>query len=138
MPGPLPSPNARRRNAPTIPTTDLPAEGRKGRAPACPYKLGKAGAAWWRWAWKLPQACGWSPGDLYVVARRARLEDDEQTSATLREARELDDRLGLTPKGMGALRWRIVEKPAADAPVPAATVSDLAERRARIAGANAS
>jgi hypothetical protein len=24
----------------------------------------------------LPQACAWSDGDLYVVARRARLEDD--------------------------------------------------------------
>ena len=29
--------------------------------------------------------------------------------AILRECRELDDRLGLSPKGMAALRWKVVE-----------------------------
>jgi hypothetical protein len=74
--GPLPSPNARRRNAATIPSTKL--QPRKGRAPACPqaYSLKKAGRAWWNWAWKTPQASRWTQGDLYVVARRASLEDD--------------------------------------------------------------
>jgi hypothetical protein len=76
--GPLPTPNARRRNAPTIPTTLLPAAGRKGAAPRVPagYSFGKPAKAWWSWAWKLPQACGWSAGDLYAIARRASLEDD--------------------------------------------------------------
>lgn len=74
--GPLPNPNRRRRNAPTIPTTNLPAAGRQEPAPECPYELAEAGARWWAWAWALPQACAWSDGDLYVVARRARLEDD--------------------------------------------------------------
>lgn len=73
--GPLPSANARRRNAPTIPTAQLPAAGRKGAAPKCPYALGEAGAAWWKWAWGLPQATRWDVGALYVVARRALLED---------------------------------------------------------------
>ncbi len=78
MPGPLPNPNSRRRNAPTIATTTLPAEGRAGRAPAVPktYKLGDAGRRWWRWAWRLPQATRWDEGSLYFVARRAQLEDD--------------------------------------------------------------
>lgn len=78
MPGPLPNPNRRRRNAPTIPTTKLPARGRKGRAPKVPaaYKLNKAGRAWWAWAWKLPQAAAWDAGALYALARRAQLEDD--------------------------------------------------------------
>lgn len=141
---PLPTPNPRRRNAPTIPTTKLPAAGRAGDAPDCPYALAAAGAVWWGWAWALPQAAAWSAGDVYFVARRAAMEDDlaalgavegldfeelagryEETAAAIRrvaglatgrlqvmkEMRELDDRLGLTPKGMAALRWTIVAEP---------------------------
>lgn len=93
MPGPLPNPNRRRRNAPTIPTTNLPVAGRKGRAPNCPYELADAGAAWWRWAWTLPQACAWSRGDLYAVARRARLEDDIAAMNFTEGFRELRDLL---------------------------------------------
>lgn len=76
--GPLPHATTRRRNAPTIATTKLPESGRKGRAPSVPasYKLGKAGKAWWAWAWKLPQACAWDKGAHYAIARRAQLEDD--------------------------------------------------------------
>lgn len=156
--GPLPSPDARRRNAPTIPTTDLPAAGREGPAPDCPYELGDAGLAWWEWAWATPQAAAWDPGSLYVVARRAQLEDDVaaiefveasdlladlldgsdeavkrvewmlgvlKRSATgkstlMKEMRELDERLGLTPKALAALRWKIVgtrdESPESPAP----------------------
>ena len=73
--GPAPSANARRRNAPTIATTELPAEGRTGAVPKCPYQLGKSGDRWWKWAWKLPQATKWDDGSLYIVARRALLED---------------------------------------------------------------
>lgn len=156
MPGPLPDPNHRRRNQPTVPTTDLPAGGRKGAAPKIPagYELGDQGLAWWTWAWHTPQAAAWSRGDLYLIARRARLEDDCASLevlgfepppcddellveylkeikqvvqllkslsggrlAVLKEIREIDDRLGLTPKGLAALRWKIVaeeEKPAAE------------------------
>lgn len=152
MPGPLPDPNAQRRNKPTIPTTNLPAGGRKGAAPKCPHPLAAAGGSWWKWAWKTPQAAGWSKGDLYLVARRAQLEDDMATIsevesldfgdlveteklaevrrvvgmlaalvggrlAIVREMREIDDRLGLTPKGMAALRWKIVDDEEGKAPV---------------------
>jgi hypothetical protein len=178
MPGPLPEKNRRRRNAPTIPTTNLPASGRVGRSPRCPLALGKAGRAWWRWAWKLPQAVAWSDGDHYAIARRARLEDDvealefvgldidqlpasddeglrtylehvERLLRTLkrvaggklaveREMRELDDRLGLTPKGIAALRWTIVEDQPAEAPVDedAAQVTRLEDRRRRLVDAS--
>lgn len=87
MAGPLPDPNRRRRNAPTIPTTHLPASGRKGRAPSCPYELGKDGARWWKWAWGTPQAVAWDVGSIYALGRRARLEDD---LAALGFADELD------------------------------------------------
>lgn len=151
MPGPLPDPNAQRRNAPTIPTTTLPQAGRTDPAPPCPLALGPAGASWWKWAWTTPQAAGWSHGDAYFVAHRAALEDDVRAmesqdfdvaellgvedNAVVRRLNEMfrrmkslaagkvsitktmtdmDDRLGLTPKGMAALRWKIVadEEPA--------------------------
>lgn len=167
-PGPLPKdPDQRvRRNEPTIPTTKLPAGGFTGRRPSVPkaYSLAAAGKAWWAWAWKTPQAAAWSPGDTYLIARRAQLEDDLAALAlvpevaigdilhdaigtdlddrkevrkleealdwllsslqrraggsgpVMREMREIDDRLGLTPKGLAALRWNIVP----DAPTAAA------------------
>lgn len=76
MPGPLSDPNRRRRNTPTIPTTALPADGFRGRVPRCPTPLGPAGRAWWKWAWRTPQAAAWSAGGLYALAHRASLEDD--------------------------------------------------------------
>lgn len=172
--GPLPSKKKRRTNAPTIPTTELPAEGRKGRPPKAPeaYNLQKAGKAWWRWAWSTPQAAAWNPGDLYVIARRASLEDDlaMQDSAfgasdfadmlgrdedeltrelefivgrlssmaggrnpVIKEMRELDKVLGLTPKGLSDLRWEIVDSAAkAEPPAPVAP-SATADRKARLA-----
>ena len=146
MPGPLPEVNKRRRNSPTIPTTSLPVSGFDGDIPDAPsgYDLGTQGRQWWAWAWRTPQAAAWSAGDLYVLARRASIEDDIKAIdaadmsvdlelladvegvkeiaqqfqrlkgivsgrlAILREARDLDDRLGLTPKGLAALRWKIV------------------------------
>jgi hypothetical protein len=54
----------------------------------------------------------------------------------MREMRELDDRLGLTPKGLAALRWKVVDdKPAEEAPTPAG-VSSLDDRRARLTSAS--
>jgi len=137
--GPLPSPTRRRRNAAAIPTTLLPAAGHKGRPPALPswVKLASAGRAWWRFAWKTPQAAGWGPSFAPVVARRAVLEDDfaaapdvRERLQVAREIRELDDRLGLTPKGMAALRWKIVGEHET-APAPGDEVSRQREERRR-------
>lgn len=158
--GPLPNDKKRRRNKDTIPTTELPASGRKGRPPAAPkaYKFNKAATEWWKWAWGLPQAAAWDKGALYVIARRAQLEDEvaalddsedliERIHASvmrtlesespediperlqylgllvgklkalaggrmslLKEMRELDAVLGLSPKALGQLRWKIVDK----------------------------
>lgn len=170
MPGPLPSPDRRRRNAPTIPTTNLPAAGRSGPPPKVPawVDLGRVGKAWWRWAWSTPHAAAWSDGDLALVARRAELEDDAALTARVdsldvldihgadvdevrrlirslagqvsgkmalfREMREIDDRLGLSPKGMAALRWKIVaDEASVVAPEAASGVSSLDDRRRRLA-----
>lgn len=174
MSGPLPNPNRRRRNAPTIPTTNLPISGRREPAPDAPswVDLGTAGEAWWEWAWSTPQACAWgvSAGMESWIARRASLEDDlaalldvegldfdEVAGAErwrdvvsrvaslatgrlqiLKEMREMDDRLGLTPKGLAALRWVIVadkaEAPAA--PTGDGTVTVMDDRRKRLSGAS--
>lgn len=142
MPGPLPNPQRARRNAPTIPSTDLPAGGRRGAVPKPPkwVELGPKGLAWWRWAWRTPQAAAWSSGHEAFVANRARLEDEldveadsKQRLALLKECREGDDRLGLTPKSLAALRWRIVadEAPAEGAALPAASAQS-GERRQRL------
>lgn len=163
MPGPLPDPNRRRRNAPTIPTTELPAGGRKGRKPKPPARLdlGDAALEWWRWAWSTPQAAAWDGGGFEeFLARRAALEDDLAALDTvaeridsdddyllelvrrlgalaggrlalLREMRELDDRLGLTPKGMAALRWRVVEVTEETSAAPDEVTKRRRERHAR-------
>lgn len=151
MPGPVPNAQRRRNNQPTLPTRPLPAAGRKGAPPRPPkwVELGVAGTAWWKWAWKTPQATAWDIGVRPVIARRASLEDDlaavgEMDSldladlvdaeserkfktlirrlaalvggrlAILKEMRELDDRLGLTPKAMGQMRWSIEEEDRAE------------------------
>lgn len=172
--GPLPEADGKkvRRNAPTIPTTNLPARGRSGKIPTPPawIDLGPAGESWWAWAWRTPQAAAWSSGDKCVIARRASLEDDlrimnnvdtmdffdalnaEEAAAVkqlisrlagmctgrviiCREMRELDNLLGLTPKGMAALRWRIVaDAPAAGATPVSGKVTDLGARRQRLMG----
>jgi hypothetical protein len=164
----LPNPNSRRRNAPTISTTSLPADGRKGRAPKPPEsaQLQKAGAAWWKWAWSTPQSAAWDSGALYAIARRAQLEDDlaaldlvddfdlaellglEDNDmlrslervigrlkgssggrvALMREMRELDKRLGLDPKAMAELRWKIAED---EVPKQAERAAAPTERRLR-------
>lgn len=76
--GPLPDPHAQRRNAATIPTTDLPAEGRTGPVPDPPpwVSLGVNGRAWWDWVWTSQEAAAWGTGALDTAARRATLEDD--------------------------------------------------------------
>ncbi len=74
--GTLPRPDARRRNAPTIPTTRLPAGGYTGEIPEPAYDLRDAGQRWWDWAWTLPQAAAWDDGSMVALARRAQLEDD--------------------------------------------------------------
>lgn len=116
MAGPLPSPTRRRRNPPTIPTTVLPAGGRQGPIPRPPsfVQLGKVGRAWWRWAWQTPQAAAWPDGSEVTVARRAQLEEQYAESGDVKllpEMRQLDDRLGLSPKAMAQLRWKIADVP---------------------------
>lgn len=177
MPGPLPDPKRKRRNAPTIPTTELPTSGLVAigsEPPKPPDHLGTEGRQWWMWAWSTPQAVGWGvgAGQEATVARRASLEDDLNALAEVealdlldvidadgevvkrykdvikrlaaltggrlavtREMRELDDRLGLTPRGLAALRWTIVAdpEPDEDAGADQGGAERQTERRLRVA-----
>lgn len=113
------------RHAPQFGWTNLPAEGRKGKAPTLPavrhwteFTLG-----WWRDLWATPQATQWDEDNPELI-RLALLHETIWSSdaekgpspGILSEMRQIEDRFGLNPKAMLQLRWRIDE-----APVPAST-----------------
>lgn len=112
MPGPAPKSagETRRRNAPIANTMKLPAEGRSGPAPEWPF--GSEPAVWAE-LWATPQAVAWERlGWTRMVARYAKVlgycEDPESvTVGLLAEARQMEDRLGLSPMSMLRLRWEI-------------------------------
>ncbi|WP_443714025.1 phage terminase small subunit [Rhodococcus rhodochrous] len=116
MPGPAPNPQARRRNVRPDWRT-LPAAGRPGRAPAWPMgKANRQQSALWRSLWSTPQAVAWEElGWTRVVARYAQVllvcESPECTAAMLAEARQLEDRLGLSPMAMKRLQWEVETRP---------------------------
>jgi hypothetical protein len=109
MPRP-PSENPVRRNARVGPLV-LPAEGRKGSTPAWPLELlSSSEADLWRDLWATPQAVAWEHmGWTRVVARYCRfvLAAENGNKDAMAEARQLEDRLGLTPKAMRLLLWTI-------------------------------
>ena len=90
----------------------LPAEGRKGDTPDWPLP-GAAEPAerkLWRDLWRTPQAVEWErQGWTRVVARyvRCALAAEHMERDAMAEARQLEDRLGLTPKAMRLLLWTI-------------------------------
>lgn len=172
-PAPKHPDNRARRNA-TVAMTRLPAEGRKGRAPAWPLeadlatetaihdtkrqiktiedelawastsrdrsaqrrKLEKARKqlvehqAWktylarnekrlWADLWKTPQATqwqklGWTREVAQYVRHKVKAEGGSLDDA--KEARQLSDRLGLSPLALLRLRWEIVDSTESKAP----------------------
>lgn len=85
----------------------LPAAGRRGRPPKCPYDLAAGGRAWWNWAWSTPQATQWNRGDHYHVARRAQLEDD-QAALAFDDDLDLNDLLaGADPDAIARVKWAL-------------------------------
>jgi len=116
-PAPKPSEQQRRRgrNLADRASTRLPADGRNGKAPIWPLgKPSQREAELWKRLWKTPQAVAWEQLGWYdVVARYARIlaaaERRNAKAAHLIEARQLEDRLGLTPMSMLRLKWTIEE-----------------------------
>lgn len=135
--GPLPSPDAERRNAPTIKAHALPAEGRQGPPPDVPawYDLGAAGRAWWVWAWATPQAAAWPTGTEDWVARRAALQDD---LAYVEQVDNLDvaDMVGMDPTSATELVQAVMRRLAALASGRLAIMKEMRELDNRL-GLNA-
>lgn len=146
--GPAPKPAAQRRrsNAPAAGEwVDLPRAGRKGPPPAWPLPgyVTDAERELWAWAWSTPQATMWEGLALEpFVARWAMLTagvrgDDVKASglqAMLPELRQIEDRLGLNPKGLQDRRWRLAAddgQPVADEP---GTVTMLSRYRDKVGG----
>lgn len=136
--GPLPKKNARRRNAPTIPTDVLPPEGRKGPAPKTLEPLTKQARAYYVWAWRQPAAAAWHESDAELVAEWARLKDYvaralrgevmkqtakgpvqvEVSTGMLAQIRGIEDRLFLSPMARKRARVAMVGEAAGTSAVP--------------------
>lgn len=113
MPGPLPTGQARRRNAPTITNTTLPASGHDGDVPDPVGTLTKPEREFYDWAWSTPAAAAWHWSDAEIVAEWARLkalamryhrgrvkrrgEIQDLPSALLQQITAREDRLMLSP-----------------------------------------
>ena len=134
MPGPPPKhPDQRaRRNKPSM--TQLPAEGRKGRAPKWPFDAQtSAEKALWSELWRYPQAVMWERHRAFrevaaYVRQSVRAENGDEKAAP--ESRQLADRLGLTPLALRRLEWEIVATEHAEVvpltALPKLTAADLA------------
>ena len=112
MPGPPPKIDPVRRHPRTGPLK-LPAQGREGEPPPWPIPEDRTPAEadrLWRELWATPQAVAWERlGWTRVVARYALvlLDAERLNKDSLAEARQLEDRLGLTPKAMRLLLWEV-------------------------------
>lgn len=97
----------------------LPAEGRKGPTPTWPLDVRQSAGLKRLWTdlWRTPQAVAWERlGWTRVVARYALLllAAEALNKDALSEARQLEDRLGLTPKAMRLLLWEITSDEVAE------------------------
>lgn len=139
MPGPPPKPadQVRRRNAPAANTVKLPPEGRQGPAPKWPISCAPPGI--WAELWGTPQAAAWERlGWTRVVARYVQIlvwceRSDDVQAWMLSEARQLEDRLGLTPMSMLKLRWEVASDEVAGKRADPAQTGSRARRRLKVA-----
>lgn len=113
-PTPKPPGQRRRRNAEQPQWRALPVEGRVGRAPALPRKRPawlKLTRSWWESIWASPMATAWLPSDVPTLVRLARIVEadnrGEASTAALSEARQLEDRFGLSPMARRRLQWEV-------------------------------
>ena len=114
--GPAPKPaNLKRRRTPAPGFRLLPHAGRVGETPSWPIgHENPIELEVWAGLWRLPQAAEWERLEYFrVVARYCRtLVAAEMPGADqklMSEVRQLEDRLGLTPRAMQTLRWETDE-----------------------------
>lgn len=115
--GAAPKPGARQpnRGLGAAALVKLPAAGRSGPAPDWPLRRPRPREREiWQRLWQTPQAIAWERlGWADAVARYARVlvaaEAVDAAPTMLSEARQLEDRLGLSPLALLRLRWEIVD-----------------------------
>ncbi|MFN0092427.1 MAG: hypothetical protein ACKVWR_19515, partial [Acidimicrobiales bacterium] len=96
---------------------DLPACGRRGPIPLLPRDREWSTWTMDRWAklWRRPEAVMWADDPVSPdVERWALLTDliwgtDHPAAGWLQEVRQIEDRLGVSPKARLQLRWRVVD-----------------------------
>jgi hypothetical protein len=133
--GALPKPGARQpnRGLGAAATVRLPSSGRSGPTPKWPLgRPRRREAEIWERLWQTPQAIAWERlGWTDAVARYARVlmaaELPDAHPLKLSEARQLEDRLGLSPLALLRLRWEIVDGEGA-AETSNSEVLDIRER----------
>lgn len=111
-----PNPNSVRGMRGRVGPMQLPKGGRKGAAPKWPLgePPNEEERKAWRELWKTPQAVVWERQEwTRFVARYCRIMvEAEQRGAKAQvraEARQMEDKLGLTPKSMKLLMWEVVD-----------------------------
>lgn len=136
--GAAPKPNAqRRRGLANGVITRLPAEGRKGDPPSWPLSGAGYDPEIWAELWSCPQAVAWEllgPGMTRVVARYVVLlaEAEVGEPKVAAEARQMEDRLGLSPMAMLRLRWEIATDEVAELREQRSTSKAKTSARARL------
>lgn len=128
--GPPPKHPSQKRRPSTSKLTQLPAEGRQGRAPKWPFaESTPTERKLWGELWRTPQAVMWERTHAHrEVAAYVRwsLAAEAGDLRAAPEARQLSDRLGLTPLALRRLEWEIVEATEAkQSTVPASNVRRL-------------
>lgn len=131
MPGPARKPASQRRRRNAYPgEATLPAEGRQEPAPPLPEGLGPwvdSIVRWWETIWASPMATQWHATDELALVRLATLMQaslvDGDTKAAA-EARQLEDRYGLSAMSRQKLGWQIAGE-APDAETPADRGGDV-------------
>jgi hypothetical protein len=114
-PAPKAADQRRRRNARPA-SLQLPAAGRTGKTPAWPLPkedapLDALERKLWAELWRLPQAIAWERfGYGREVAQYVRWKVRAELGSldASKEARQLSDRLGLSPLALRRLEWEIV------------------------------
>lgn len=121
MPGPARNatkPNSRAHRQPVAlrTVTSLPAGGCDLPIPKIPSgrEWSKEERALWRNLWRSPQATQWDDSYIPAVAAyvtySSHIYADSATAWIAQEFRHLGGQLGLTPQGMAALGWVIVDE----------------------------
>lgn len=115
-----PKANPARRNARVGPLL-LPREGYEGEIPQWPLpgRQLKTEKELWAMLWRSPQAAAWitmGEATIRVVARYARyvIMGELGNDKAAAEARQLEDKLGLTPKAMRMLLWAMASDEVAE------------------------